>query len=83
MMEKKDMMMLSAWQSHTGVNISAAILSRLQEWEIEEKVSCILRDNPSNMVSALNIANITSLPALHIYLVLFDFFLAIQCQLHC
>jgi len=65
-MEKKDVM-LSAWQfdeSHTGANISAAILSCLQEWEIEEKVVCVLRDNASNMVSGLNIANITSLPFL-------------------
>ena len=59
--------MLSAWQfdeSRTGANISGAILSRLQEWEIEEKVVCVLRGNTSNMVSGLNIANITSLPCL-------------------
>ena len=59
--------MLSAWQfdeSHTGANISAAVLSRIQEWDIEEKIVCILRDNASNMVSGLNIANITSLPCL-------------------
>ena len=65
-MEKKDVM-LSAWQfdeSHTGANISAAILSRIQEWDIEEKIVCILRDNAANMVSGLNIANITSLPCL-------------------
>ena len=63
-MEKKDVM-LSAWQfdeSHTGANISAAVLSHIQEWDIEEKIVCILRDNASNMVSGLNIANITSLP---------------------
>ena len=61
-------MMLSAWQfdkSHTGANISAAIiLSRIQEWDIEEKIVCILRDNAANMVSGLNIANIISLPCL-------------------
>ena len=65
-MEKKDIM-LSAWQfdeSHTGANISAAALSRIQEWDIEEKIVCILRDNASNMLSGLNIANITSLPCL-------------------
>ena len=65
-MEKKDVM-LSAWQfdkSHTGANISAAILSRIQEWDIEEKIVCILRDNAANMVSGLNIANIISLPCL-------------------
>jgi len=65
-MEKKDVM-LSVWQfdeSHTGANISAAILSCLQELEIEEKVVCVRRDNTSNMVSGLNIANITSLPCL-------------------
>ena len=52
--------MLSAWQfyeSHTGANISAAVLSRVQEWDIEENIVCILRDNASNMV-------ITSLPCL-------------------
>ena len=62
-MEKKDMM-LSTWQfdeSHTGANISAAVLSRVQEWDIEEKIVCILHDNASNMVSGLNI---TSLPCL-------------------
>ena len=56
--------MLSAWQfdeSHTGANISAAVLSYIQEWEVKEKVVC---DNASNMVSGLNIANITSLPCL-------------------
>ena len=49
-------MILSVWQfdeSHTGANISAAVLSRIQEWEVEEKVVCILRDNASNMVSGL------------------------------
>ena len=64
--EKKDVM-LSAWQfdeSHTGANISAAVLSRVQEWDIEKKIICILHDNASNMVSGLNIANITSLPCL-------------------
>jgi len=65
-MEKKDVM-LSAWQfdeSHTGANISAAVMSRIQEWDLEEKIVCVLRDNASNMVSGLNIANITSLPCL-------------------
>ena len=65
-MEKKDVM-LSAWQfdeSHTGANISAAILSRILEWDIEEKIVCILHDNAANMVSGLNIANIISLPCL-------------------
>ena len=36
-MEKKDVM-LRAWQfdeSHTGVNISAAILSHVRQWEIK------------------------------------------------
>ena len=36
-MEKKDVM-LCAWkfnESHTGVNIAAAILSHVRQWEIE------------------------------------------------
>ena len=64
-MEKKDVM-LSAWQcdkSHTGANISVAVMSRIREWDLE-KIVCVLRDNASNMVSRLNIANITSLPCL-------------------
>ena len=65
-MENKDVI-LSAWQfdeSHTGANISAAISSRMQERDIEEKIVCILRDNAANMVSGLNIASIISLPCL-------------------
>ena len=65
-MEKKDVM-LTSWlfdESHTGANISSAILSRLQAWEIEEKVVCVVRDNAANMVSGLNIANVKSLPCL-------------------
>ena len=60
-------MMLTSWlfdESHTGANISSAILSRLQAWEIEEKVVCVVRDNAANMVSGLNIANVKSLPCL-------------------
>jgi len=56
--------MLHAWQIdelHTGANISVAVFSRPQEWKIEEKAACILRNNVSNMVSGLNMANITSL----------------------
>ena len=65
-MEKKDVMVTS-WlfdESHTGANISAAILSCIQAWEIEEKVVCIVHDNAANMVSGLNIANVASLPCL-------------------
>ena len=57
-------MMRTSWLfdvSHTGANISSAILSRLQAWEIEEKVVCVVRDNAANMVSGLNIANVASL----------------------
>lgn len=65
-MKKKDVM-LTSWlldESHTGANISATILSRIQAWEIEEKVVCVVRDNAANMVPGLNIANLTSLPCL-------------------
>ena len=65
-MKKKDVM-LTSWlldESHTGANISATVLSRIQAWEIEEKVVCVVRDNAANMVSGLNIANLTSLPCL-------------------
>ena len=44
LMEKKDVM-LCAWkfdESHTSANISAAILSHVHSWEIEEKIVCIL-----------------------------------------
>ena len=60
-------MMLASWlfdESHTGANISAAILSRVQTWEIEEKVVCVVRDNAANMVSGLRTANVASLPCL-------------------
>ena len=65
-MEKKDVM-LNSWlfdESHTGANISSAILSHLQTWEIEEKVVCVVCDNAANMVSELNITNVASLPCL-------------------
>ena len=60
-------MMLASWlfdESYTGANISAAILSRVQTWEIEEKVVCVVRDNAANMVSGLRTANVASLPCL-------------------
>ena len=65
-MEKKDVM-LCAWQfdeSHNGENISAAILSHVRQWEIEDKIVCVLRDNASNMVAAMNSADLKSLPCL-------------------
>ena len=65
-MEKKDVM-LTLWlfdESHTGANISSAILSRMQSWEIEEKVVCVVRDNAANMFAGLNIVNVASLPCL-------------------
>ena len=65
-MKKKDVM-LTSWlldESHAGANISATILSRIQAWEIEEKVVCVVRDNAVNMVSGLHITNLTSLPCL-------------------
>ena len=55
-MEKKDVM-LTSWlfnESHTGANISTAILSHVQAWEIEEKVVCVGCDNAASMVSGLN-----------------------------
>ena len=64
-MKKKDVM-LASWlfdESHMGANISATIMSRIQAWEIEEVV-CVVQDNDANMVSGLNIANLTSLPCL-------------------
>jgi len=65
-MEKKDVM-LCAWQfdeSHNGENISAAILSHVRQWEIEDKIVCVLQDNASNMVAAMNSADLKSLPCL-------------------
>ena len=65
-MKKKDVM-LTSWlldESHTGANVSATILSRIQAWEIEEKVLCVVQDNVDNKASGLNIANLTSLPCL-------------------
>ena len=65
-MEKKDVM-LCAWrfyESHTGNNISGAILSHVRQWDIEDKIVCVLRDNASNMVAAMNSANLKSLPCL-------------------
>ena len=59
--------MLCSWQfdeSHTGENISAAILTHIRSWEIEEKVICVLHDNASNMIAGMNIANIKSLSCL-------------------
>ena len=67
-MKKKDVM-LSAWQldeSCTGANISASILSCIQEWDIEEKIVCILRDNAANMVSGLKLLISLLYLALHI-----------------
>ena len=51
-------------ESHTGANISTAILSCMQAWEIEERVVYVICDNGVNMVSGLNIANVASLPCL-------------------
>ena len=65
-MEKKDVM-LASWlfdECHTGANISAAILSHVQTWEIEEKAVCVVCDNAANMVSGLRTANVASLPCL-------------------
>ena len=65
-MEKKHVM-LSAWkfdQSHNADNISAAILSHNQSWEIEEKLVCVLRDNAGNMIAGMRVASIPSLPCL-------------------
>ena len=44
-MEKKDVM-LCAWkfdELHTGVNIAAAILSHVHQWEVEDKIVCFTR----------------------------------------
>ena len=65
-MEKKHVM-LSAWkfnETHCTDNISAAILSHIQSWEIEEKLVCVLRDNAANMIAGMRVANIPSLPCL-------------------
>jgi len=54
-METKDLM-LCTWQfdeSHNGENLSAAILSHVRQWEIEDKIERVLRDNASNMVAAI------------------------------
>ena len=65
-MEKKDLM-LSAWQfdeSHTADNISVALLSHIQSWDIEEKLVCAVRDNAANMIAGMRVAHIPSLPCL-------------------
>ena len=65
-MEKKDVMSC-AWKfdkSHNGENISAALLSHVHQWEIEDKIECVLRDDASNMVAAMNSADLKSLPCL-------------------
>ena len=36
-------------ESHTGVNIAADILSHFRQWEIEDEIVFVLRDNASNM----------------------------------
>ena len=62
-MEKKDVM-LTSWlfdESYTDANISSAVMSHMQSWEIEEKETCVVRQNAANMVSGLNIANVESL----------------------
>ena len=43
-------------------NSFAAIFLRVQTWEIEKKVVCVVRDNATNIVSGLHTANIASLP---------------------
>ena len=56
--------MICAWQfdeSHTAANISAAILSHVCFWEIEEKIVCIVQDNAANMIAGMNCANLKSL----------------------
>ena len=65
-MEKKDLM-LSAWQfdeSLTADNISVAIPSHIQSWDIEEKLVCAVRDNAANMIAGMRVAHIPSLPCL-------------------
>ena len=64
--EKKSVM-LSCWkfdESHTAENISASILSHIQSWDVEEKLVCVVRDNASNMVAGMRVAELPSLPCL-------------------
>ena len=65
-MEIKNVM-LTSWlsdESHSAANIFAAISSRVQTWEIEEKVVCVVHDNAADMVSGLHTANVAFLPCL-------------------
>ena len=62
-MEKKDVT-LHAWQfneSHNAANTSAAIVSHVHSWEIEQKIVCILRDNAANTIAGMNCADLKSL----------------------
>ena len=48
-------------ESHTAANTSAAIVSHVHSWEIEQKIVCILQDNAANMIAGMNCANLKSL----------------------
>lgn len=45
--------------SHTGDVISEKILSMLNEWNISNKVHCIVHDKGSNMIRAMNLSQFT------------------------
>ena len=38
--------------------IPASILSHIQSWDVEEKLVCVLRDNASNMVDGMRVAEL-------------------------
>ena len=45
-------------ERHTAVNTSDKLTSLLQGWDISDKIVCVLRDNASAQLKALQIANL-------------------------
>ncbi|XP_046805012.1 LOW QUALITY PROTEIN: zinc finger BED domain-containing protein 4-like [Lucilia cuprina] len=43
--------------SHTGDVIKSTILSMINEWQISDKVHCVVHDKGSNMIRAMNLTN--------------------------
>lgn len=45
--------------SHTGAVISEKLMIMLNEWDLTEKVHCVVRDRGSNIIWAMNLSNFT------------------------
>ncbi|XP_037826718.1 zinc finger BED domain-containing protein 4-like [Lucilia sericata] len=43
--------------SHTGDVIKSTILSMINEWQISDKVHCVVHDKRANMIRAMNLTN--------------------------